>query len=442
MQSPPNLYLWEERPFPAPEKSICGTLGAYGDGGHVLLDGVGRTDFAFSDDRADPQSYEADVCITKDSPFNADFDLANFHHLRIELVGLEEWLKLDNIQMEDKCLEGSNHEVSVKYKDHSFSYGTPDGTITIESLTLGANSLGLFYGRLLREASFRQTHWLIYTPALQSSIRSLRIIFTQMEEFLALLLGSYFRLNWPVLVQGTDVTDPWLRLYFFRGSVPEFKPIESFLLTTFDVLQTSFGDLFSAYKAQSEKYRAAYYLYLAALRNPLPYPEHEFVNMVWALESFHRVKQSRPATFPSERMQRILDRFADARDKSDRKWLKAKLKYAEEPSLEDRIVDTFSALPLELDEKGLRDFAKRCAQRRNQISHEGGPGGEESYEDFCQDVRRLTEAFSYLYHALLLHEIDLGAKTLIRGVTNSVLGNMRTLPAFRRVGLSMPRTAE
>jgi hypothetical protein len=214
------------------------------------------------------------------------------------------------------------------------------------------------------------------------------------------------------------------------------------MLTTFDVLQTCFGDLFSAYKAQSEKFGAAYYLYLAALRNPLPYPEHEFVNLVWALESFYRVKQSRPATFPSERIQRILDRFADARENRDRKWLKAKLKYAEEPNLEERIVDTFSALPLELDEKGLRNFSKRCARRRNQISHVGGPGGEESYEDFCQDVRRLTEAFSYLYHALLLHEIGLDAKTLLRGLTNSLLGNTRILPAFRRVGLSIPRIVE
>lgn len=157
----------------------------------MLLCNLMRTDFYIGDDVPSPQSYEAEICITRDSPFSVDFDLGSFNHLRVELVGLEEWLKLDSIRIEDKYIHEEDVEVRVKYKNHKFSYERDDVNISIESLTLGALPFALLFDSPERVVSFKQTHYLVYTPNAESSLNSLLYDFNRIEEFFALLLGSY-----------------------------------------------------------------------------------------------------------------------------------------------------------------------------------------------------------------------------------------------------------
>ena len=106
-------------------------------------------------------------------------------------------------------------------------------------------------------------------------------------------------------------------------------------------------------------------------------PEHRFVNLVWAIESLHRGWQrdaGEPANIErrKRRIEDILSRFLAEGDKKLREWLAGRLKYAYEPRLEGRIVETFQRLPFAIDPRKLRTFAQRCARRRNDISHEGG----------------------------------------------------------------------
>jgi hypothetical protein len=89
------------------------------------------------------------------------------------------------------------------------------------------------------------------------------------------------------------------------------------------------------------------------------------------------------------------------------------LKFAEEPALEDRILEVLRSLPVNFEKRALRQFARRCADRRNDISHFGGPrSGAQDYGSFLREVVRLSEALSYLYHAVLLHYIGVKDQTL------------------------------
>jgi hypothetical protein len=385
---------------------------------------------------------------TRHSPFSVDFDSANFFQLRIELVGLEDWLNLDSIHVESGETRGDDVEVRVRYKNHRFLYEKSDASISIESLTLGAPVLNLF-DLPTRAATISQTNYLVYTPTATSSFDSLRYAFSQFEEFFALLLGAYFRLDWPTMAQRGDDFGSWNRIYYFRGRPPDFAVNPYFIWTTFHALQTSFGDLFRTWQTQVEQYGAGYYLYLAALRNPLPYSEHRFVNLIWALESLHRKKQSSVgADTPSalerkRRIQSIREKLALADDNADWQWFEARaLDFQRAPTLVDRIFDSLSKLPVAFDKKALRIFSTRCAERRNGISHEGGPQEYERYGEFLRDVSDLAEALSYLYHALLLYEIGLDEKSLIQAMTKGGLAEMRILPALLRAGLDIPKTAE
>lgn len=447
LAGPPVPLRWgEPRPL-ARGTWITGRLGSGADEDFVLLDGLERTDFSIADETIRPQSYEAKICLTQDSPFSAEFSLDSFHDLRVELVGLEEWLNLNSIQTETVDYSQEEVEVRVKYRNHKFSFDVAGGNVSIESLTSGASLCGFLEQYQAGSVTFEQTNWLIWTPTSESSLDYLLYDFNRIEELFALLLGSYFQLDWPRLVKLNEDRESWCRLYFFRGSVPDFKPNHYFFWASFNDLRESFGMLFSAWKAQVEQYGAGYYLYLASLRNPLPYSEHRFVNLIWALESLHKRQYPGGIETPSAinrkaRIESICEKLASSDDDKDLRWFSDRAaSYQSGPKLSDRIIDSLSKLPITFEEGALHRFSMRCANRRNDISHEGGPREHETYHDFSEELSDLTEALSHLYHGFLLNEIGLDRKTLLTAMTKGGLAELRIMPALGKVGLDICKTA-
>src|ERR1035437_1598032 len=434
---------WDEPRWLPPGKRIAGRLGEYGDSGYVLLDGLERTDFSFPDDKPGRQSYEAARCFSSNSLFPKNFDLDSFRELRIELLGLDEWLELDSIRLGDKYVDGEDVEVKVSYKNHEFKYETLAANICVENVTFGDSPLLSFLShRPVSHVSIHQTNWLVYSPKTECNLGDFQTAYRRIEELLSLLLGIYFRLDWPYLVGSDGELDTWYKLYFYRGPFRHQLPSPYFLWTTFSSIRDSFGALLYQWQTKVEHYGAGYDLYMASLQNPLPHPEHGFVNLVWAIESLHRnwdreAGESERATERKKCIQEILGRFNERSDRRTKKWLEGKLKYAHESTLEQRIVEAFSRLPTGLKRSQLRAFAGRCAKRRNDISHEGGPRLGENRHKFDRELQELTEALAYLFHALLLHEIGIGTGQLVKAMTKSALAEMRILPALRKVGIDM-----
>jgi|SRR5271157_3890951 len=437
---------WDEQRWLPHGKRIAGRLGEYGDSGYVLLDGLERTDFSLPDDKPGRQSYEAARCFSSHSLFPKNFDLDRFHELRIELLGLDEWLGLDSIRLGYKYVDGEDVEVKVSYKNHKIKYETLAANICVENLILGGSRFVFSSDRPVGEVNIRQTNWLVYSPTTKCSLGDFQTVYRRIEELIALLLGIYFRLDWPTLVGSDGEFDAWYKFYFYRGPAQHQLPAPYLLWTTFFSIRDSFGQLLYQWQNKVEQYGAGYELYMASLHNPLPHPEHRFVNLVWAIESLHRNWQ-REAGEPeraAERkqcIQEILERFNGRSERKTRKWLEGKLKYAHEPTLEERIVEAFGRLPIGLKTSQLRVFARRCARRRNDISHEGGRRLGEEQADFHGELQELTDALGYLFHALLLHETGIGTGQLVKAMTTSGLAEMRIIPALRRVGIDMPASA-
>lgn len=441
-ENPEVGFHWDESRWLPNEKRIAGRLGEFGDHGYVLLCSLVRTDYSLAEDKPGRQSYEAALCFKSDSPFPGDFDPDSLHGLRIGLEGLEEWLQLNSIQADYESRVGDHTEFKVSYKNYKFEYEVQRAKVSIENLIIGVPLFRL--SDLPRsEVNIRQTNWLVYTPAEQNTLSELRAAFLRIEELIALLLGQYFRLDWPIFVGTSGEFESWYTLYSFRGPKGERLPHAVFFWATFTLLRHTFGDLLGRWQTNVEKYGAGYELYIASMRTPLPHPEHEFVNLVWAIESVHRSWQregteSAHVVSLKTTIEEILKRFAEPVDKQLMKWLKGKLKYAYDPTLEERIVETFNRLPLGIDVGQLRSFAKRCATRRNDISHEGGRRPGESLESFEAEIRELGDALRYLFHALVLHEIGIGSDVLLKAMTQGVLAEMRILPSLRNVQLDLP----
>jgi len=429
---------WDEPRWLPDGKRIVGRI----DDGHVLLDGLERTDFFLPDEKPGRQSYEALRCFSCDFPFAETFDPDRFRELRIELAGLDDWLGLDSIRVEEQYREGEDAEVKVTYKNHRITYKTPVANVQLESLILGVLPFHFLSDRPRNQVDIRQTNWLVYSPATEYNLGDFQIAYRRVEELIALFLGTYFRLDWPTLVGSNGEFDVWYKLYFYRGPAQRQLPPSYLMWATFSSVRDSFGELLQQWQTKVERYGAGYELYMASLQNPLPHPEHRFVNVVWAIESLHRNWQRESGEPQRETrrklcIQEIIGRFSDATDRKARKWLEGKLKYAYEPTLEERIVEAFSRLPISLKTNQLRIFARRCAKRRNDISHEGGHRSDEDRGVFQADLQDLTDALVFLFHALLLHEIGINDDRLVAAITKGGLAKLRILPALRRVGIDM-----
>lgn len=435
---------WGEPRWLPDGKRIAGRLGEYGDGGYVLLDFLERTDFSlFPDEKPGHQSYEALHCFSCESSFAKAFDPDRFRELRIELLGLDEWLGLDSIRVEEQFRDGEDTEVKVTYRNHKIPYKTPEANVQVESLVLGVLPFGLLSDLPKNHVDLRQTNWLVYSPTTEYRLGDFQNAYRRVEELIALLLGTHFRLDWPTLVASNGEFDASYRFYFYRGPAQHQLPLSYLWWATFCSVRDSFGTLLHQWQTKAERYGAGYELYVASLRNPPLHPEHRFVNVVWAVESLHR-SWRREAAVPereAERkqcIQQIIGRFSNATDRKAKKWLEGKLKYAYEPTLEERIVEAFCRLPIGLKTSQLRVFARRCAKRRNDISHEGGCRSDGDPSAFRTELQDLTDALVFLFHALLLHEIGISDDQLVAAIVKGGLAEMRILPALRKVGIEMP----
>ncbi len=435
LEDPEVGFHWDKSRLLPTGTRIVGQLDNHSEP-HILLFNLVRTDFSFIDETC-PAELQADFCLTNHSQFPDDFGLEKFHALRIELKGLKRWLELDSINVGHSSRDGDKTEFNISYKNHEFKYKTHDAEIAIENLMLGDSGFRLS-DRPMSRFEMWQTNWLVYTPFRESTFAELQNKFFQIEELFVLLLGRYFRLEWPIVVGGGEDDERWYKIYSFRGPKGGKLPWSIYLWTTFSILSERFGALLDNWQRNLEKYEVSYELYIASLKKPLQHPEHEFVNLVWAIESLHRSWQreggeSASTVRDKAKIGEILKRFAEPGDKELGRWLKGKLKYAYEPTLEQRIVEVFDRLPFMIDPTQLRSFATRVQTRRNDISHEGGPRPGKDAESFRIEIRELAEALGYLFHALLLHEIGIAPEILLKTITQSGLAERSILPALQRV---------
>jgi hypothetical protein len=93
-----------------------------------------------------------------------------------------------------------------------------------------------------------------------------------------------------------------------------------------------------------------------------------------------------------------------------------------------------SAVPLNLEERRVRAFARRCAERRNDISHFGAQRHDAGYQAFLREISDCADALSTIYHALILHEIGIDEATLVYWVYES-FGSFQRKWTFVQVGL-------
>lgn len=447
LAEPDVSWEWDATRWLPEHVKIAGRLGDHGAEGFVVLQGLFRTDVSLKGEHV-RQSFDIDFCFQCDHAVPDSFDAEALHGLRIELVGLDEWLKLESLTTSDDRSVNEFVEITVKYRPVEISYDTPRANLLIESIVTGYLPTWLLGSHRTANVHLRESFWLSHEPKAASTFAEFRASFRRIEELISLLIGQHVALDWPKLVAKSEEGDIWFTTYWERG--PRHKDTPHFLtmLTTFQEVRANLGEMLSRWEFGFTEYGAAYGLYAASLQLPLPYPEHEFVNLVWAIESLHRSKR-RISGGADERSQArlqqveaILSRFESPDDKKLRELLRWKLKRVDDPSLADRIEQSLERLPLEIDRTELRSFAERCAKCRNDISHEGGSVPGQDAQEFRWELQRLSRALRHLLHALLLQDIGLPERLLEQIFLADRLPSVRIRKSLNEVGISVVKAAD
>jgi hypothetical protein len=393
-----------------------------------------------SADGREMEKFHAGFSLVGRSTLHQDKSDLTFSRLSIDLSGLEAWRWNDAVTVEPENADETGRSQTVRWQVDAPEYPFKGGRLRLRT-DVHCDRLE---GMPIREVSFRQYDWLDYIPELHASLEVLKQEFGHIEEFLALLTGTYCYFDWPQISNGEGDKFESFTLYFERLR-EKMEPLEvTQLWTTFPQVEKQFGALYEKARGMRMAYGAGFYLRFGALRNTSMYVEQRFVNLIWGIESLHRiaypeVKGSTSASEMVEGFRRIIEAQKTTLNSDERRWLDRATKFASEPNLKDRIEDLFSRLPWRIELSSLAKFAEECAHRRNDLSHHGGPrsNGEHAYETFLRQLMTLSGALSILYHTALLQKIGVDDQTLQLPLErNPVRSRLR--PLLTQAELNLP----
>ncbi|MGN8060860.1 HEPN domain-containing protein [Ralstonia sp. 22111] len=313
-------------------------------------------------------------------------------NLQIGLAALDDWASEPTVVVK-KTQRGATVRAQ---KPKTRTFKLPGKTLRLKT-NIRYTAPTDFY---LQSATLKQETFLEVEPRQSHSLDSIREEFRLLEDLLLLLADVDVVLPWPTVRYGGQAA-----LYYFERRRSDPQKVD--ILKSWAALKwptTSLGTLLSNLEAQQDILGPGLYLYLGIRRSPALYLENKFSTAIFGLESLHRRVGTSAAQAKLEaKIARII---SDVKLQKDRDWLSGRLRNAGEPSLEERLFLTFSELEIGLEPKGLRAFAKECADVRNQIAHFGGQR-DGDYDLFVQRMYTLNEAVRPLYHAVLLNRIGL-----------------------------------
>jgi hypothetical protein len=331
------------------------------------------------------EGFGAAQCLIGDRRFDGTIKKPRFSRIEADLKGFEEWLWSNAL----KVKRGKTVFTARYRKPTQASYTLRNGRLWFLHYLDGSHQTGRHPDLTCSERTYIK-----YTPSKPLDIEATIEWHRWLQDLMILLTDTDYCLEWPEVKWGKHTCT----FYFQRDTSKAERPGRHQCVINFPNLRDNFGAVFDAWISVREKYGSAVYLYSGTRRGAQQYIENRFFMLVSGIEAFHRIKHNQP------RMR-----------------------------LKNRIVQMIADLSLGFTDDRVEKFAGSCVKYRNSIAHGGhrhnagrhNAGPPESYRDYITSVRKLADALSPLYHALLLLEIGLDSQT----VRNWVI---KTSPAYLR----------
>jgi hypothetical protein len=326
-------------------------------------------------------TYTSKCCLISDSVVEDD----RFSGLIIPLQGLEAWYRPGDIDIDHPSNDIKN--ISLK-----LSSGV---TWDLFDVTAGLHAKMEYVSNKI-ESSDELLNWL-----------------SDFEDLVSLLANSNTSFKWPALTWETDNSKDYAGCYFPRNYVPDNNLQWHKVLLPMERIKVEFGEMLKNWITKRKTLGPGINLFLGAVKNNNLYAEHQFVNMIWGLETLNRRNElaagessSDKIAEKAERIFKLIDEN-NILDKKDRTWLKKRLLHVPERSLAERLYDLISIVSFDVDKKLLRLFCEKCASLRNDLSHHGGERTPGEYDVFIQSISPRIKVLRKFYFLIIMSEIGL-----------------------------------
>lgn len=352
--------------------------------------------------------------------FNKPEEIA-FSALQVNFTNIENWLVARPFSMEMPKDTKSDWTLTFKWPAE-FNANLEDLGCAIES-THDFNT----GGDLIREAHWKSKAYLKITPTEPKHFEWYWGVIYDLCNLLTLLIGETTYINY-VKAFGDDVqispdkkSKETIELYFTQKKYGLNKNIHHFqMILPYSRISNNISDVLSLWFAKAQRLRSVYDLFFGTFYNPGLYLQFQFLSLMQAIESFHRVTKG-GKYLSNEDWQpyraTLASGISKELDSGHRESLKSRIKYGNEYSLRKRIGELLEILAestASLLTPTDKFFTGVVVDTRNYLTH---------YDDELKDVA-LKDADLYwanqrlkiLITILLLKEIGIPEDLIVNSM--------------------------
>src|SRR5829696_6908392 len=300
-------------------------------------------------------------------------DDVGFERLFVEYLHLDAWAGVSGFEI--KLPVDETHPLSVEYKSPERRTATVGDEFEV---TLSFNAdVRASTSPLVTETTITQRAVLAIEFPEKKPLEHLQGIAYRLQHFLS--LGTR-KSVYPVALWGKTgpkgEAKPVQVNYrsVARRGADDKTPTPRDMLFGLRDLPEGFGPTVEWWLERAEVLDPVYQLYLGTIYNPQSYLEQRFLNLVQALEVYHRRAMS-SSDLQEEEHKKRKEEILEAVPDQHKRWLERKLKYSNEPTLAERLREIFGRYPESISliigksKKAKANFIDKVVASRNYLTH-------------------------------------------------------------------------
>jgi hypothetical protein len=207
----------------------------------------------------------------------------------------------------------------------------------------------------------------------------------------------------------------------FRLQFPPTAPKAVFpqeMLFMFADMQGKTQSILENWRKKQDTLKPVFDLYFSTLYNPKMYLEHEFLNMVQAIESYHRRTMKNFEMAEDEHTKRV-EEILKAAPTGQKEWLKEQLEYSNEPKLRRRLKELLEETPDNAHKiiKDSKSFIQKVVITRNYLTHYDEKLKDQAAQK--EELLKLTLKIKMLLETTFLKELGFDEDTIKKLVSRN-----------------------
>lgn len=302
--------------------------------------------------------------------FNKPEDI-KFKSVSANFVYLNQWVDISGFS--GSYEPASEITITYKYKEPVSIDIKDNFKLLIETRAFGPKL------PLKKEVKIRQRSYIKIIPKKCKSLDEYLKLFGHIQSFLSLAVRKPV---YPYIIEGiqeleTEETNnrsvlrPVKILFSIRDLSEKYDEISKYdMLFTFSDVSDRLEIFLNKWFANAELLKPIYDIHFLTLDDSYSFLQNQFLNLVQAIESFHRIFECNEEIDKKEYDKRIKI-ILNAIPRKYKKWLKFKLKRSNEPSLKLRLEEIIGRYS-KITRKFIKDdesFSEKVSINRNYLSH-------------------------------------------------------------------------